>query len=145
MEKKAIQISNYDYALLNEMVLEMWCRGVQDELLMELNRKLNSALVVSEFDFPPDVVTLSSRICIEDIQTMQETVYTLVVNDTQDKKSCAVPIMSRLGIALIGQVVGSLIQLNQTEQIRQLRISRLLFQPEVEFNQYRMHMKSIFN
>jgi len=144
MENSLVQISNYDFAFLSEMVLEMWCRGVHDELLMELNRKLGSALVVSEFDFPPDVVTLNSRICIEDIQTMQETVYTLVVDDTQDKKSCAVPIMSRLGISLIGQVVGSLIQLNQTEQIRQLRISRLLFQPEVEFNQYCMHMKSIF-
>ncbi len=145
METNVIQISNYDYALLNEMVLEMWCRGVQDELLMELNQKLNSAVVVSEFDFPPDVVTLSSKICIEDIQTMQETVCTLVAEGSHSTESSAVPILSRLGIALVGQVVGNLVQLNQPEQIRQLRISSLLFQPEAEFNRYRMYMKSIFN
>jgi len=145
MENCALQISYYDFSLLSEMIREMWCQGRQDDLLMELHHKLDSAVVISVFNFPPDVITLNSRFCVEDIEMQQETTCQLVVKEDGDIGCLSVPILSQLGVALIGGVVGSHILLKYPGKYQQLRINKLLFQLEVEFNQYYMHMKSILN
>lgn len=145
MKNHTVLISDYDFALLSEMVREMWCQGKQNDFLMKLHHKLIGAKVVSVCDIPPDIITLNSRFCVEDMGKQEEMTCTLVANEAQNVGCHSVAVLSQLGVALIGEAVGHQILLKHPKKSQRLRISKLLFQPEIEFNQYYLHIKSLLN
>jgi regulator of nucleoside diphosphate kinase len=79
---------------------------------------------------PPDVVTVNSRVEVEDLQTGDRKVVTVVFPDAADARAGKVSVLAPLGVAVLGSRVGEVVECHRPGGPRRLRVNRLLFQPE---------------
>jgi regulator of nucleoside diphosphate kinase len=92
--------------------------------------KLAVAAVVPEDEVPSDVVTLQSRVHLEDLDTGRHTTGTLVLPAHASATAARISVLSPLGAALLGRRQGDEVEHTVHDGRRRLRIDRMLFQPE---------------
>jgi regulator of nucleoside diphosphate kinase len=102
--------------------------GQDREHVEALRRKVNSARVVRSDDIPADVVTLHSRVRVVDPDDAGDATYTVVMDG--QASTTAIPVMSPMGVALLGRREGDEIGYRLDSDLRRLRIEDLLYQPE---------------
>ena len=100
------------------------------EYFDNLEQELESASVVSPEFVPADVVTLNSQISIREINTGDERIFTLVMPRDTDIERGKVSIMAPLGIAVLGQRIGDVVEFRVPAGLRKVKITRILYQPE---------------
>lgn len=126
------QASN-NFRLLNELdhvrIDRLLARqGSAGETLTEL---LDDADVVAPREVPGDVVTMYTRVTVDDLVDGTQRTLTLCYPEDADASAGFVSVLSPIGTALLGRRLGEETQwTTPTGAVQRLRIAELLFQPE---------------
>lgn len=135
MQQRKIFITEYDLKRLRELIsehrhTEPRNRGYLENLETELAR----ATHVDPKDVPPDVVTMNSKVCLEDVETGDEIILTLVFPEEADHSQSKISVLAPLGTAVLGYRVGDTFSWKVPAGVVSYRIKELLFQPEASGN-----------
>lgn len=129
MSERQIFVTTEDkkrLAFIGQMARDSRDRGDLLDLLDELNR----AQVVAPEEVPPDVVTMSSRVRLLDLDQGTTFEYTLVYPQDADYSAGRISIVAPVGAAMLGYRVGDVVEWEVPAGRRRLRVEEVLFQPE---------------
>lgn len=131
MSGKPIHITQFDLERLQKLLLDAQSTSYRkSEYLERLQMEINRAEVVPPKDIPSDVVTMNSTVCIEDLDTKEEEIYTLVFPENADLSQGKISILAPVGTAMLGYEVGDSFEWEVPAGKRRLRVKRILYQPE---------------
>ncbi|MEO6820582.1 MAG: GreA/GreB family elongation factor [Ginsengibacter sp.] len=92
-----------DYEILKDYVMNLHGMQVNEkENFKRLNGELEKAKIVSEKNFPEDVIRINSQVIIKDLENNKEMKITVVMPDHADIKEKKISILAPIGTALIG-------------------------------------------
>lgn len=103
---------------------------VDFERLDELENELRRARVVQTCEIPPDVVTMNSRVRIEDLDSGRLFTYQVVFPEDASLAQNRISILAPIGTALIGYRAGSTVNWRVPSGRRRFRILKVEYQPE---------------
>lgn len=76
---RQIFITDFDLERLEELIETTSRNSSRDgRYLHELEQELTKAEVVTPAGIPPDVITMNSRVCLRDMESGEDLIYTLV-------------------------------------------------------------------
>jgi regulator of nucleoside diphosphate kinase len=128
---RQIFITDFDLERLEELIENARRRSSRDDKhLEELEQELITADVVPPNDIPPDVITMNSRVCLQDMETGENLVYTLVFPADADLESGKISVLAPIGTAMIGYRVGDTIKWQVPAGTRKFKVKSMLYQPE---------------
>jgi regulator of nucleoside diphosphate kinase len=131
MEQRTIYITQYDMERLRSLIGEakrLDQRG--NEYLESLEAELTRSQVVAPTEVPPDAVTMNSKVCLVDLDTQEEMVYTLVFPHDADIAQSKISILAPIGTAMLGYRVGDVFTWKVPDGVRRLKVKQILYQPE---------------
>jgi regulator of nucleoside diphosphate kinase len=128
---KSIHITTQDYQRLQKLLaaaenFDARNRGDLESLKEELNR----AEMVAPTDVPKDVITMNSTAELEDLDTQEKVVFTLVFPEDADPDQSKISILAPIGAGMIGYRVGDEFSWKVPHGVRRLKVSQVLYQPE---------------
>lgn len=127
MSGKPIHITQFDLERLRKLLLDAQSTNYRkSEYLERLQMEINRAEVVLPKDVPSDVVTMNSTVCIEDLDTQEEEIYTLVFPENADLAQGKISILAPIGTAMLGYEVGDSFEWEVPAGKRRLRVKRIL-------------------
>lgn len=108
------------------------CLGAgQGEAGPWLSRELARARVVLSSRVPSNVVTMNSRLLLEDIHTRRLREVTLVYPKDADERAGKLSVLSGAGAALLGLTVGGgIVWPLPSGRVARMRLVEILYQPE---------------
>ena len=131
MSGKPIHITQFDLERLRKLLFDAQSTDYRkSEYLERLQMEINRAEVVLPKDVPSDVVTMNSTVCIEDLDTKEEEIYTLVFPENADLSQGKISILAPIGTAMLGYEVGDSFEWDVPAGKRRLRVKKILYQPE---------------
>lgn len=134
--KGKIYITDFDLKRLRGLInhaKESWDkRAIQH--LDALEEELDRAEVVKPEEIPPDVITMNSTFRLKDLQSGEETAYTLVFPGTSDSLNRRISVLAPIGIAVLGYRVSDTVEWEVPAGLKQFKVQRVLYQPEVAFD-----------
>lgn len=131
MSGKPIHITQFDLERLRKLLFDAQSTDYRKSKYLErLQMEINRAEVVPPKDIPSDVITMNSTVCLEDLDTKEEEIYTLVFPDNADLKQGKISILAPIGTAMLGYEVGDSFEWEVPAGKRRLRVKRILYQPE---------------
>ena len=131
MSGKPIYITQPDQERLRKLLHEaQYTEYRKSEYLDMLHMEIERAIVVAPQDIPGDVITMNSKVCLVDIDTEEEEIYTLVYPENADRKLGKVSVLAPIGTAMLGYEVGDIFEREVPAGIRKLRVKEILYQPE---------------
>jgi regulator of nucleoside diphosphate kinase len=98
--------------------------------LTQFEAELDRAEVLAEDELPGDVVTMNSRVVVEDIDTGRISEYELVFPWDSDVSRGRISVLAPLGIALLGYRTGDIIDREMPSGKKRFKIVRVTGQPE---------------
>ena len=126
-----IFITRFDKERLKDILLKTTHFNAEDRAFpKQLEEELSRADVVDPEKIPPDVITMNSTVCIEDMDTGEEETYSLVFPGHANYQEHKISILAPIGTALLGYKEGDVIEWPVPAGIRKIRIKRVLYQPE---------------
>lgn len=137
MSRRRIYITQVDLIRLKRMILEFEQSGGRDQRhIGELQRELGRAKIVASSEVPPEVITMNSRVRFQDLDSGEETVYTLTYPAEADIVRQRISVLAPIGTALLGYKVGDVITWTVPAGTRRLKVLEMLYQPEAagDFN-----------
>lgn len=99
-------------------------------LLKKLEDELSRAHIVQPREVPPDVVTMNSTICVEDLDTGEEETYTVVFPGHANYKENRISVLAPIGTAILGYRVGDVIEWEVPRGFLRLKVKKIVYQPE---------------
>ncbi len=131
MSGKSIRISEFDCERLKGLLWEArFANRYTSACLKRLRLEIDRANVVAPQAIPDDVITMNSTVCIEDLDTAEEEIYTLVFPDDADLAQGKISILAPIGTAMLGYRVGDSFDWEVPAGVRRLRVKSILYQPE---------------
>jgi regulator of nucleoside diphosphate kinase len=131
MTERVIYISEYDNKRLRDLLGEARYSGYRgSEYLSDLEKELDRAQVVDPKKVPPDLVTMNSKVRLEDLELGEELVYTLVFPEDSDLSQNKISILAPIGTAMLGYRVGDIFEWKVPEGISKMKIKEIIYQPE---------------
>lgn len=97
-----------------------------------LAAQLEEAHACEPAEVPGDVVTMNSRVEIEDLRTGKTDTFMLVYPGEQTSDGEKVSVFEPTGLALLGSRVGDVVGWSEPERSRTARVRRLRYWPEAE-------------
>ena len=92
-----------DHQILSDYVNNLHGMQVNErENFKRLSEELKKAKIVSEKNFPEDVIRINSQVVIKDVETNKEMKITVVMPNHADIKEKKISILAPIGTALIG-------------------------------------------
>jgi regulator of nucleoside diphosphate kinase len=132
IKQSTIYISETDRERLGNLIEQIRNQGDRSNLsyVNELEEELDVAEVVASEDIPPDVVTLRSRIRLRDLDTKEESVYSIVFPSEASFDEGKISVLAPLATALLGYRRGATVEFVAPGRVRRLQILEILYQPE---------------
>ena len=131
MEPKDIYITEFDLTRLKELVnVGISFKERDRDYLESLRHELDRAHVVEPTAIPRDIVTMNSEVRIEDMDTGEQKVYTLVFPSEARITEKKVSILAPIGTAMLGCRVGDTVDWPVPAGSRKVRIKEIPYQPE---------------
>jgi regulator of nucleoside diphosphate kinase len=131
MIERVIHITEYDNQRLRDLLAEARHSGYRgSEYLADLERELDRAVIVDPKKVPPDLVTMNSKVRLEDLELGDEMVYTLVFPEEADLSQNKISILAPIGTAMLGYRVGDTFEWKVPEGISKMKIKEIIYQPE---------------
>jgi regulator of nucleoside diphosphate kinase len=96
----------------------------------KLEDELEFAEIVAPAEIPADVVTMRSRIRLMDMDSKEESVYSIVFPTEANVDKGAISILTPLATALLGHRSGAIVEFQAPGRVRKLQILEILYQPE---------------
>lgn len=138
MDKPEITISSVDHARLTAILNSPSLREGPDKAhLAELQTELERAVIVEPEKMPPDVITMNSKVRVRDMQTGEESEYTLVYPHAADITKNMISILAPVGTALLGYRAGDVINWQVPAGERIIKVISVLYQPEAAGDYHR--------
>ncbi|MFY0736366.1 GreA/GreB family elongation factor [Aurantimonas sp. NFXS3] len=117
-----------DYSFLRSRLA--FATGYNDTIYRQIRGKLAEAIVHFGQDFPPNVVTLDSRVDFRVDDTMSQT-RTVVVDGDREIVGMTLSIATPRGLALLGRTEGQSVVVSRRDGTKEvLRVERVAYQPE---------------
>ena len=130
-----IVLTQFDHHRLKGMVHVLRTRSAIDPYSLDaLELELERARTVPADAVPGDVITMNSSVTLQDIATGERSCVTLVFPDARATHGRGVPVLSGLGLALLGCRVGHVVELPRAGHTQRLRIEAVEYQPEATGN-----------
>ncbi len=131
MNPRDIYITEFDWNRLRDVLQARIKAKVRDrDHLESLQNELDRAHVVDASAIPHDVVTMSSQVRIEEVDTGMENVFTLVFPSDASIPEKKLSILAPIGTALLGSRAGGTVDWPVPAGMRTVRIPEVLYQPE---------------
>jgi regulator of nucleoside diphosphate kinase len=131
MTERKIHISDSDNKRLRDLLAEAkYSEYRGSEYLDDLEQELDRAMIVDPKKVPPDLVTMNSQVRLEDLETGEEMVYTLVYPEDADYTHNKISILAPIGTAMLGYRVGDIFEWKVPEGLSKMKIKEILYQPE---------------
>jgi regulator of nucleoside diphosphate kinase len=131
MEPRDIYITEFDLSRLKELVnVGISFKERDRDYLESLRNELDRAHVVEPAAIPHDIVTMNSQVRIEDVDTGDENVYTLVFPSDARIAEKKVSILAPIGTAMLGCRIGDTVDWSGPAGTRKVRIKEIPYQPE---------------
>lgn len=131
MNDRPIHITQFDLERLQKLLMDAQATDYRkSEYLERLKLELSRAEVVDPKNIPSDVVTMNSTVSIEDLDTKEEEVYTLVFPEDADVRQGKISILAPVGTAMLGYEVGDTFEWDVPAGKRRLLIKKIIYQPE---------------
>ena len=128
---RQIFITEFDLERLEDLIGKFRAKTSRDTRnLDELEQELETAEVVSPKGIPPDVITMNSRVRLEDIDTGQAMEYTLTFPADADVETGKISVLAPIGTAMIGYRAGDRISWAVPGGEKNLLVKEILYQPE---------------
>lgn len=131
----AIRLTRPDAERLAHMAdaLKSQSRRIQKQL-HALDELMRMARLMESSDTPGNVVTLDSRIRIEDVHSGNSKEIELVFPEEADPPAGRLSVLSAIGCAVLGRAVGDAVVVETERGNLQLRIAALVYQPEASLS-----------
>ncbi len=131
MAEKPIYITEFDLVRLKALLQEAHYSSYRNsEYLDNLLHEINRAIVVAPQDIPGDVVTMNSTVSLEDLDTREDELFTLVFPENADLSQGKLSVFAPIGTALLGYKVGDIFEWEVPDGKRRLLVKKILYQPE---------------
>jgi regulator of nucleoside diphosphate kinase len=130
MNNDAICITDLDMQRLQKL-LDHPDLMQQKPYVQQLERELNSAVVVPSLKIAANTITMNSTARLIDCETGEEMVLTLVYPHDADISAGRISILAPIGMAILGRKEGETVEWEVPQGKRKLRVDRILYQPEV--------------
>jgi regulator of nucleoside diphosphate kinase len=131
MSHRRIFITQQDRQRLTDMLETAIAAKHRDAaFLKDLAGELALAETVDPRSVPPDVVTMNSRVVIQDMETGESSEYTLVFPNQADVAQGRLSVVSPIGTAILGYAKGDTIAWHTPGGPRQIQILDIPYQPE---------------
>jgi regulator of nucleoside diphosphate kinase len=128
-----IVLTKFDHRRLKGMLQVLRRRsGVDPWNLNALEVELGRARIVPPESVPPTVVTMNSRVRLRDLDSGDQIAVSLVFPAARASNASSVPVLSPLGLALLGCCEGDLMEWPTQEGARRLRVESVIYQPEAQ-------------
>lgn len=136
MEKRGIFITQFDLERLSALIAEKRAVGGDKTYLDDLEEELDLAEVVDSKDIPADVITMNSKVRLEDVETGEKMTYSLVFPQDADIEEGRISVLAPIGTGMIGYKKGDVIAWPVPAGIRKIKVLDILYQPEAsgDFN-----------
>jgi regulator of nucleoside diphosphate kinase len=132
-----IVLTHFDHQRLQGLLRVFRKRsGVDPWSLFALDLELRRARTVAADAIPSDVVTMNSKVVLRDLATGASSPLTLVFPDAWAQDGQKVPVLSPLGLALLGCRIGDRVEYCEPKGLRRLVIEEIEFQPEARGNYF---------
>ena len=96
----------------------------------QLEDELEFAEVVAPEEVPPDVITMRSKVRLKDLDTNDESVYSIVFPSEANSDEGKISVLAPLATALLGYRLGATVEFQAPGRVRRLKIVEILYQPE---------------
>lgn len=100
------------------------------EFLKDLEQELDRANIVSSEMIPPDAITMNSKVLLRDLDSGEETTYTLVYPEAADLLEDKISVLAPVGTAILGYREGDVVDWKVPDGIVKLKVEKILYQPE---------------
>lgn len=130
MNSQSIAMTALDLSRLRDVLKARTSIGRDRDHLASLEHELDRAHIVDPSAIPHDVVTMNSQVRIEDVDTGQESVYTVVFPLDASLPEKKVSVLAPIGTALLGSRAGEMVDWPVPAGRRTVRIKDVLYQPE---------------
>jgi regulator of nucleoside diphosphate kinase len=130
--KNKIYISEFDMKRLKGLIKfaeERWDKRVLP-YLEELDEELDRAEIVKPEEIPTDVITMNSRFRLNNLDSGEQVVYTLVFPGKADSANGKISILAPVGTAVLGYRVGDTVEWKVPAGIKRLKVKGIVYQPE---------------
>lgn len=127
-----IYISKTDRDRLGNLIELVRDRGDRSNLsyVNKLEDELEFAEVVAPEDIPADVITMRSKVRLKDLDTNEESVYSIVFPTEANADEGKISVLAPLATALLGYKRGATVKFHAPGRVRRLQIMEILYQPE---------------
>lgn len=133
MARRKIIITESDHERLEALLASEFAHAIgPSTYLDDLRSELNRAEIVREDEVPRNVVTMNSMVVLRDVESKEKETYTLVFPDSADIANDRLSVLAPVGTAILGECVGDVIKWRVPQGWRQLKIERVVYQPERE-------------
>jgi regulator of nucleoside diphosphate kinase len=138
-DKGKIYITEFDLKRLKELikVAEEFGDKRVVRYLEELDEELDRAEAMKPQEIPDDVITMNSTFRLRDVDTDQETVYTLVFPGDADSARGKVSILAPIGTAVLGYKIGDMIEWEVPAGRKRFKVEQIVYQPEAAGDYHR--------
>ena len=131
MNPRDIYITTFDFIRLKELLQVGISFTERDrDHLESLQHELDRAHIVIPPAIPHNRVTMNSRVRLQDAETGEENVYTLVFPSDADIQQNKISILAPIGTAIFGYRAGDRVDWLVPAGKRKVRIQDILYQPE---------------
>ena len=130
--KNKIYISEFDMKRLKGLIKfaeERWDKRVVP-YLEELDEELDRAEIVKPEEIPIDVITMNSVFRLNNLDSGEEVVYTLVFPAKADSTNGKISILAPVGTAVLGYRAGDTVEWKVPAGLKRLRVEEIVYQPE---------------
>jgi regulator of nucleoside diphosphate kinase len=127
---KGIYITEFDLKRLRDLIQSANPVSRDEKHLHDLEDELGRAKLVDPKDVPEDVVTMNSKVCLEDLDSGERLAFTLSFPADADADKGRISVLAPIGTAVIGYRVGDIIEWEVPAGKRRFRVRKLLYQPE---------------
>jgi regulator of nucleoside diphosphate kinase len=124
-----ISITREDFEKLQELVDGLRATAAEGGIdAAALEDELGRAEIVDRDSIPPDVITMNSEVCLEDLDTGKIARYRLVWPHVRQLSGPAAPlsVLAPLGMALLGYREGDVIEWSVPRGIRRVRVMEVV-------------------
>jgi regulator of nucleoside diphosphate kinase len=126
MRERPIVVTELDARRLRELLARQSETSIRDQVhLQQLQSELERALVLTWVETPTDVVTMHSEVRVLDLDSGDQSDYTLVFPLEADVPASRLSVLAPLGTALLGFREGDTIEWMMPGGMRRLCIERV--------------------
>ena len=134
-QERSIFITQFDFDRLTKVIKTYSPQNDFDQENIErLIYDLERATILDSKDMPANVVTMNSKVYLRDVDSRQETIFTLVFPQDADMAENKISVLAPVGSAVLGYKAGDTIEWKVPARIKRLKIESVIYQPEAAGN-----------